>query len=198
MGLNRCTALTSPFVHQKIWEGYPFIIIISLFIIAPLAMGYKYLFGHCLPDFLKPQCASIVAECYLIITVINVPLLIFTLVATVVGVFVSKKQNSFHSDVRKIEARLVWQAISSSIFLILYYLSNYLGGVLYDQDPEVGAEMYTASMVFYMMHNCFPIVILFIVCTNFRKQFAVFYGLQRTDSSSKINISTMISFQIKK
>ena len=94
---------------------------------------------------------------------INLPLLIVTLITIIIGIFLSRKQTVLLTDFRKVERRLVWQTITSSVFLILYYATQYVGGIIYDQNPDAGNQLYELSGFVYALHTYPAIVILFIV-----------------------------------
>lgn len=79
------------------------------------------------------------------------------------GILLSRAHTTSLSDFRKVERRLVWQTITSSAFLILYYVLHYVGGVIFDENPALAIQIYTMCTVFYSAHTYFPIVILFTV-----------------------------------
>ena len=133
------------------------------FICAPFGMGYKYMFGHCLADFWKVHCASTVAELYLVVTAVNLPLLIFTLSVIIIGILLSHSHGTGSSNVKKVERRLVWQTISSSIFLIIYYVCHYIGALLYEEYTDIAIQLYTSCTLWYAIHTYLPIIILFVV-----------------------------------
>ena len=175
--------------YLQIWTFKTMCVIAPLMILFPFIIGGYELFAiHCsLADIMT--CVAFRISFYFKATVVNVVVNCLGILFITFSMYKSSKLK-YHSLQARIERRLIYQAIFSSIFQLIYFLINGVS-TYFSSDIRTLYLVGFGSQLIYHFHHYAVMITHFVFSPTFKTAFFNFYHLQFL-IKSKTNVSRVI------
>uniref|UniRef100_A0A7E4ZWC3 Serpentine receptor class gamma n=1 Tax=Panagrellus redivivus TaxID=6233 RepID=A0A7E4ZWC3_PANRE len=175
LSLNRCTALAFPTFHNKIWNGLWLKFAIALMLIYPfLVNGYTLFDAECRLRYKQPECRDYYSA-MTTATVISTTCLALLSMLLIIFAVCKSHGTSTSSKKAVIERRMILHTTLSSVMLILWIGTVYMGSVI----AQMSDFFSHLSFIVYMLQHYPPMVLIVVINPIFRRLFFNFTRIHK-------------------